>query len=217
MKHVNPRAVAAVMVLAIVALSALPAGAQETKWEKQTDFQKRLKPARLPMVEADYSGTPLPATPVVETISRFKCLYRFGNFYVGGQPPLEELQWLKEQGVTTIVNLRTEEELRGYAEEAYDEKAVAEKLGFIYRALPVNGIQGYTPENLQKFIGLIDPSAQTLIQCRTACRATEFFVAYLIRTGDSSVKEALDIGQEMKMVLPLAKLLGQDFEIILKD
>jgi protein tyrosine phosphatase (PTP) superfamily phosphohydrolase (DUF442 family) len=157
------------------------------------------------------------ATPEVETISRFKYLYRFGNFYVGGQPPLEELQWLKERGVTTIVNLRTEEELRGYAEEAYDEKAVAEKLGFIYRALPVNGIQGYTPENLQKFIGLIDPSAQTLIQCRTAYRATDFFVAYLIRTGDYSVKEALDIGQKMKMVLPLAKLLGQDFEIILKD
>ena len=391
MKHVNPRAIAAVMVLAIVAVSALPAGAQETKWEKQTDFQKRLKPARLPMVEADHSGTPLPAdpevladrlaiinhvtaysflidedrwdqwfalfsddilfettvpgfgtvrctgkaafrkfvdvrfrgpgsekyaivkrhtmgnihvarqtpktaevrtyllislampdgnfkpftsgtynatlekrdgewtitrwyievdamappsevpeypgiefipdvraetsaqaattaaTPEVETISRFKYLYRFGNFYVGGQPPLEELQWLKEQGVTTIVNLRTEEELRGYAEEAYDEKAVAGKLGFIYRALPVNGIQGYTPENLQKFIGLIDPRAQTLIQCRTAHRATDFFVAYLIRTGDYSVMEALDIGQEMKMVLPLAKLLGQDFEIILKD
>ncbi len=39
--------------------------AQETKWEKPTDFQKRLKPERLNMVQADNSGQPLPADPKV--------------------------------------------------------------------------------------------------------------------------------------------------------
>jgi len=38
----------------------LPAG-----WETPTDFQNRLQPKRLPMVEADYSGVPLPADPQV--------------------------------------------------------------------------------------------------------------------------------------------------------
>ena len=37
--------------------------AQEKKWEELTDFQKRLKPDRLPMMEADYSGTTLPSDP----------------------------------------------------------------------------------------------------------------------------------------------------------
>ena len=36
---------------------------RSVKWETSTDFQKRLKPARLPMVEADHSGTLLPADP----------------------------------------------------------------------------------------------------------------------------------------------------------
>ena len=33
------------------------------KWEELTDFQKRLLPPRLNMMEADYSGRPLPADP----------------------------------------------------------------------------------------------------------------------------------------------------------
>ncbi len=37
--------------------------AQEKKWEELTEFQKRLKPDRLSMMEADYSGTTLPANP----------------------------------------------------------------------------------------------------------------------------------------------------------
>jgi len=156
------------------------------------------------------------AIPPVETIARFEWLYRFGNFYVGGQPSLEEFQWLKEQGVTAIVNLRTAEEMREHAAHAYNEEAVAKKLGFTYRVLPVDGIAGYTPENLDKFIRLIDPSEKTLIQCRTAHRATDFFVAYLIRTRTYSVNEALEIGQKMKLVLPLARLLGQDFDISLR-
>lgn len=391
MKRMKPSAVIPVIVLGLIAMSAIPPGAKEAKWEKPTDFQKRLRPARLPMVEADDSGTPLSpdpklladrlaiinhvtaysflidegrwdewfdlfsddivfettvpgfgtirvkgkkafrkfvdvrfrgpgseknivvhrhtmgnvhvasqtattaevrtyllisnafpdgrfqiftsgtynaslekrhgkwtitrwyieidamappsevpeypgiefipdhraktpakkhkatAIPPVETISRFDALYRFGNFYIGGQPSLEELQWLREQGVTKIVNLRTELENLGYAEHAYDEKAVAEKLGFAYRVLPVNGIADFKPEKLEAFIRLIDPSAKTLIQCRTAHRATDFFVAYLIRTGMFSVEDSIAIGQKMKLVLPLARLLGQEFEITLKN
>jgi 3-phenylpropionate/cinnamic acid dioxygenase small subunit len=39
--------------------------AQEKKWEELTDFQKRLKPSRLNMMQADNSGKPLPADPKV--------------------------------------------------------------------------------------------------------------------------------------------------------
>ena len=391
MKNIDSRMITAATVLAVIAFLAFPLGAQEAKWEQQTDFQKRLKPTRLSMMEAEFSGTPLSsdpgfladrlaiinhvtaysflidegrweawfglfsddilfettvpgfgtirvkgkdafrkfvdvryrgpgsetnavahrhtmgnvhvaaqtensaevrtyllisnahpdgkfyvftsgtynvslekrdgqwtitrwyieidamappsevaeypgiefipddrsetkakagmpaAIPPVETISQFNYLYHFGNFYVGGQPFLEELRWLGEQGVTTIVNLRTEEETREFEQQAYDERVVAEKLGFAYSVVPVNGIEGYTPKNLQAFIHLIDPGTKTLIQCRTAHRATDFFVAYLIQTESYSVKEALNIGQEMKLVLPLARLLGRDFEVVLKE
>jgi len=164
-------------------------------------------------------AAPTPAAPVppVEEIGRYNVLYRFGNFFVGGQPSLEELRWLREQGVTAIVNLRTEREMAEYARHAYDERAAARRLGFTYTLLPVDGIEGFTPENLQAFIRLIDPETKTFIQCKTAVRATEFLVAYLIRTGRYPVEDALEIGQRMRLLVPLAWLLGRDFEISLKE
>ena len=46
-------------------------------------------------------------TDTVEVIKDFKNLYRYQNFYLSGQPTLESLQWLKSQGVTKIINLRS--------------------------------------------------------------------------------------------------------------
>ncbi len=388
MKHISQRGATALLVVIILAMSAIPSGAGEAKWEQQTDFQKRLKPTRLPMVEADFSGTPPPADPLfladrlaiinhvtaysflidegrwdqwfalfsddilfettvpgfgtirvkgkeafrkfvdvryrgpgsetnavahrhtmgnvhvasqtadtaevrtyllisnaypdgkfevftsgtynvslekrdgewtitrwyieidamappsevaeypgiefipdvrpgaktastaeipqVETIDGFTHLYRFGNFYIGGQPSIEELEWLKEQGVTTIINLRTDEEMEEFARQGYDEEAAAEKLGLTYHVLPVKGIEGYSPENLEAFIGLIAPETKTLIQCLTARRATDFFVAYLIRKGNRPVEEALEIGRRMNTVFPLVRLLGGPSGLISK-
>jgi len=51
----------AIFMLAL--LMGSPVMAQGKKWEKPTDFQKRLKPARLPMMQADFSGKPLPDNP----------------------------------------------------------------------------------------------------------------------------------------------------------
>ncbi len=49
-----------------------------------------------------------------------KDLFRSTNFYLGGQPNLETLQWLKAQGVTTIVNLRSEKENKEFADMAFN-------------------------------------------------------------------------------------------------
>jgi 3-phenylpropionate/cinnamic acid dioxygenase small subunit len=49
------------MVCLVTSAMVTSAGQKGKKWETFTAFQKRLKPARLPMMEANYSGNPLPA------------------------------------------------------------------------------------------------------------------------------------------------------------
>ena len=143
----------------------------------------------------------------VEVIKDFKNLYRYQNYYIGGQPTLEALQWLKSQGVNKIINLRSENENIEYSEYAYNEKINAQRLGFKYYSIPVDGNKDYTPENLDVFISLINKNEIILIHCLTAGRATNFFMAYLIKNKGYTINEAVEIGRNLRFSLPLEMLL----------
>ncbi len=101
-------------------------------------------------------------TDTVEVVSQFKNFYHYQNFYIAGQPTLEALKWLKSRGVTKIINLRTEKEMSEYAESAYNEESLVYELGFEYILLPIEGIKGYTPENLEKFKRLLNKDEKIL-------------------------------------------------------
>lgn len=67
------------------------------------------------------------------------------------QPKLEDLQWLKEQGVTDIINFRTM-----YAPNIkFDEKAEAERLGLKYHSIPSVTRQP-KEENINLFLKLTE-------------------------------------------------------------
>ena len=89
-------------------------------------------------------------TGKVEVIQEYDNLFRYQNFYLSGQPSMDALEWLKSEGVTRIINLRTEEENQTFRREAFDEEAVSHQLGFSYDNLPVNGLPDYNPEKLQE-------------------------------------------------------------------
>jgi protein tyrosine phosphatase (PTP) superfamily phosphohydrolase (DUF442 family) len=146
-------------------------------------------------------------TDSVEVIKDFRYLYHCQNSYIGGQPTLEELQWLRSQGVNKIINLRTENENTEYSESAYDEKINAQKLGFEYYSLPVGGNNDYTPEKLDAFLSLINKNDKILIHCLSAGRATTFFMAYLIKNKGYTINEAIDIGRNLRFSFPLEMLL----------
>ena len=153
----------------------------------------------------------------VEVIEDYLNLYRFDNFYLSGQPTLELLRWLKSQGVTKIINLRSEEENRTFAEEAYNEQAVAKELGFDYENISVEDITDYTPEKLQDFSVLINEDEKILIHCGGAGRVTCFFMAYLIETRGYSLNEAIEVGKELKFMFPLEKLLDAEITMEIKN
>ena len=146
----------------------------------------------------------------VEVIKDFKNLYRYQNYYIGGQPTLEALQWLKSQGIVKIINLRAEKENTEYSEYAYDEKAFAQKSGFEYYSIPVDGSKDYTPEKLEAFLNLMKNDQKILIHCHSATRATNFFMAWLIKNKGYSIDEAVTVGRSMSFQLPLERLLGTE-------
>jgi len=143
----------------------------------------------------------------VEVIKDFRNLYRYHDFYIAGQPTLEELQWLRYQGVNIIINLRTENENTEFSESAYNEKIIAQKLGFEYYSLPVGGDYDYTPEKLDAFASLINKDDKILIHCLSAGRATTFFMAYLIKNKGYTINKATDIGRNLRFSFPLEMLL----------
>lgn len=155
-------------------------------------------------------------TGKVEVIKDFKNLYRYQNFFLSGQPTLEALQWFKSQGVTKIINLRSETENKGYSEYAYNEEINAQELGFEYHALPVDGTKDYTPEKLEVFLSLINKNEKTVIHCASAGRVTHFFMAYLIKNKGYSINEAVEIGKSLKFSLPLEKLLETEISMEIK-
>lgn len=155
-------------------------------------------------------------TSKVEVIKDFKNLYRYQNFFLSGQPTLEALQWFKSQGVTKIINLRSETENKGYSEYAYNEEINAQELGFEYHALPVDGTKDYTPEKLEVFLSLINKNEKTVIHCASAGRVTHFFMAYLIKNKGYSINEAVEIGKSLKFSLPLEKLLETEISMEIK-
>jgi len=152
-------------------------------------------------------------TDSVEIIKDFKGSFKYQNYYLSAQPSLEALRWYKSQGVSTIINLRTEKENQDFASYAFNEENIAKELGLEYHAFPIGGAKDYTPENLEAFAKLIKGDKKLLIHCRSASRVTTVFMAYLIKHKGYSVNEATKIGRSLRFSLPLEKMLGYEISL----
>jgi protein tyrosine phosphatase (PTP) superfamily phosphohydrolase (DUF442 family) len=151
----------------------------------------------------------------VEVIRDFKNLYRYQNFYLGGQPTYETLIWLRSHGVKTIINLRSEKENTEFSGSAFNEVDIARATGFEYYSVPVDGIKDYTPEKLASLATLLVSNDSTLIHCASGGRATDFFMAYLVKNKGYSVNEAVGVGRQLKFSLPIEKLLDCKINVVL--
>ena len=147
-------------------------------------------------------------TEKVEALKNFKSLYKYSNIYIGGQPTLEELQWLRSKGTKKVINLRTDKENLDFSETAFDEKTNALQLGFEYYSLPVDGTKDYTPERLNDLMSLLNKDDLIFLHCQSAGRATYFFMAYLIRNRGYTVNEAVEVGKDLRFSFPLELILG---------
>lgn len=114
------------------------------------------------------------------------------DIFVTGQPTPRALRELRAQGVTTVVNLRTPEEMTRNVD--FDEPALVAELGMRYVYLPVRGTAEYpySPATLAKFAEAVtNANGKVLLHCTIAWRASHLWAAYLIKEGGIPIDSAL--------------------------
>jgi uncharacterized protein (TIGR01244 family) len=145
------------------------------------------------------------------------------DLYISGQPTADALRQLRERGVTTVVNLRTPEEM---AAIGFDEAAEVAKLGMKYVYLPVRGTPEfpYAPATVDQFSrALKEATGGVLLHCTVAWRASHLWSAYLIRERGMSPDSALNQGRAINLMdahhsgtgrQPVEDFLGRDLEAL---
>jgi uncharacterized protein (TIGR01244 family) len=99
---------------------------------------------------------------------------------------------MRDQGVTTVVNLRTPEEMTRNVD--FDEKGLVAQLGMRYVYLPVRGNAEYpySPQTLTQFADAVSKAnGKVLLHCTVAWRASHLWAAYLIGERGVAIDSAL--------------------------
>jgi tyrosine-protein phosphatase SIW14 len=118
------------------------------------------------------------------------------SLYRGAQPREQGLPELKKLGITTIVDLRSED-----PQKAEWERKQAEALGMRFVHIPVSGWDAPTNEQVAQFLSLFgnDPSQKIFVHCRFGEDRTGIFIAtYRMATEklppDQALKEMYSFG-----------------------
>jgi uncharacterized protein (TIGR01244 family) len=136
----------------------------------------------------------VPAPVVLDPHGQFQDKFaRVGDdVFISGQPTERGLRDLRSQGVTTVVNLRTPEEMSKRV--PFDEAALVKNLGMEYFYLPVRGNAEfpYSPATVKSFAAAMGGAkGKVLLHCTIAWRASHLWAAYLIQYRDLPVATAL--------------------------
>jgi uncharacterized protein (TIGR01244 family) len=114
------------------------------------------------------------------------------DVFISGQPTAQGLRELHSQGVTTVVNLRSPEEMT--KQVPFDEAALVKSLGMKYVYIPMRGNAEfpYSPDGLKSFAAAMAAAhGKVLLHCTVAWRASHMWAAYLIQYRDVPVATAL--------------------------
>jgi uncharacterized protein (TIGR01244 family) len=141
----------------------------------------------------------VPAPVALDTRGLFQDkLARVGDdVFISGQPTEQGLRSLRDQGVTTVVNLRSPPEM---ARVPFDEAAVVKQLGMEYVYLPMRGTAElpYSPAAVKSFAAAMsNAKGKVLLHCTIAWRASHLWAAYLIQYRNVPVATAL---QQARMI-----------------
>ncbi|MFT3725121.1 MAG: sulfur transferase domain-containing protein [Hyphomonadaceae bacterium] len=142
-----------------------------------------------------------------------------GNVYVAGQPTEAALRDLATKGFTTVITLRTQQEMDNRKAVPFDEAALAKELGLTYVHVPLGGSDTpYTPEAVDKVAAAIDGSkGKVLLHCTVGWRASHMWAAYLVKDKKMSYPDAVKAGEAINLngykpanakSTPLEDLLG---------
>lgn len=147
-------------------------------------------------------------------------LVRHGDLYISGQPTPEGLARLQQNGVTTVINLRTDAEMNNREIVEFDEAATVTELGMEYVRIPAGGPDTpYSPAMLSQFAQALEQAdGKVLLHCTVAWRASHLYTAYLNRFRGLSLADAVNTGKQINLgTLPLEGFLGETLEIVVAE
>jgi uncharacterized protein (TIGR01244 family) len=167
------------------------------------------------------SSTAAPPAPVpLDTTGMFQAKFvKVGDdVFIGGQPTEKALRDLSAQGVKTVVNLRSPEEMTRSVK--FDEAALVKSLGMTYVYLPMRGTAElpYDHKAVEALAAAMKATdGKLLLHCTVAWRASHLWAAYLIDQRHVPAETALaqtraiNLMDDMRMSdkQPLEEFLGR--------
>jgi uncharacterized protein (TIGR01244 family) len=123
------------------------------------------------------------------------------DVFISGQPTEQGLRDLRGKGVTTVVNLRSPEEMT--KQVPFDEAALVKSLGMEYVYIPVRGNAEfpYSPAALKSFAAAMNGAkGKVLLHCTVAWRASHLWAAYLIQYRGVPVAKALEEARSINLM-----------------
>lgn len=137
-------------------------------------------------------------------------MFRSTHFYFGGQPNLEAMRWLKSEGVTVIINLRSEKENKEFAENSFNEENLAKELGMTYVWIPIGEKASYRPQTVDTLALVLKANTgKAFIHCLSGGRVSYLWAAYLVRHRGYSLNDAVNYAKRIKYPTYLEDFLGE--------
>lgn len=122
----------------------------------------------------------------------FKPRFPSDDLITGGQPRQKDIELLKSQGCTTIINMRGAHEGTGF-----DEKAFVEALGLSYHHLPVAGTEDINFNVAKKLHEILKKSkGKTLIHCASGNRVGAVLALYAHKHMKMNADDAMTFGRK---------------------
>jgi len=133
---------------------------------------------------------------------------------IGGQPSAQALEGLKENGISTVINFRTQPEVEGLS---FDEPGLLAEEGIDYYQIGVGRGEGaYNPAVLEAFNARMEAAGddQILLHCGSGYRASQVYAAWLVKYRGLTPNEALDrVAPSGWWPMPMEQLLGQPLSV----
>jgi len=109
-------------------------------------------------------------------------MLRKDRVWIAGQPSAEDLRALKAQGVLSVLNVRTAEEMADRAEVPFEEETLLHDLGIRYATSPLGGSVGINDRAVAALTeALAQSDGPVLLHCASGSRAGLVWAAWQIR------------------------------------
>lgn len=120
-----------------------------------------------------------------------------GMVYFAGQPSAEALRAAKARGIATVINFRSEPEMKNRV--AFDEAAIVHELGMNYVFLPIT-LDTFSISQADELHEVLKHTREpVLLHCASSNRVGAVWALYLVRHRDVPVEQAIAMGMSAGM------------------